>query len=234
MDCGEIGTGEHSGREERTEALVAPSPLEGRHGLPVVGHRPRIVAPGMVGEAERVVRQRLLDDLPAGRRERQDAFAGGDGLVIRAREVGIAGPRAQDLSQPTRVVEGRHEGLGLAQIPRHASRVLERAEGYAQGEPEVDGLLEGVAPLRQVGERAERLLKGPCGLAGGRARHGLLPRLPAIRHGLVPHLAPQGMVGQPFHLLGHRPRRGPPGPRRCGRAARAAAPGAASRRPPAG
>ena len=80
--------------------------------------------------------------------------------------------------------------------------VLERAEGYAQGEPEVDGLLEGVAPLRQVREGAERLLKGPCGLTGSRPRQGLLPRLAAVRHGLVPHLPPQGMVGQPFHLLG--------------------------------
>ena len=49
----------------------------------------------------------------------------------------------------------------------------------------------------------ERLLEGPHGLAVGRPRHGLLPRLPAVRQGLVPHLAPQGMVGQAFDLLGH-------------------------------
>jgi hypothetical protein len=36
------------------------------------------------------------------------------------------------------------------------------------------------------------------------ARHGLsfLPGLAAIGQGLVPHLAPQGMVRQPFHLVG--------------------------------
>ena len=57
--------------------------------------------------------------------------------------------------------------------------------------------------LRQMREGAERLLKVPHGLAVGRPRHGLLPRLPAVRQGLVPHLPPQGMVGQAFDLLGH-------------------------------
>ena len=52
-------------------------------------------------------------------------------------------------------------------------------------------------------EGTERLLEGPHGLAVGRPRHGLLPRLPAVRQGLVPHLPPQGMVGQPFDLLGY-------------------------------
>ena len=52
-------------------------------------------------------------------------------------------------------------------------------------------------------EGTERLLEVPHGLAVGRPRHGLLPRLPAVRQGLVPHLAPQGMMGQAFDLLGH-------------------------------
>ena len=57
--------------------------------------------------------------------------------------------------------------------------------------------------LRQMREGTERLLEGPHGLAVGRPRHGLLPGLSAVRQGLVPHFPPQGMVGQPFHLLGH-------------------------------
>ena len=57
--------------------------------------------------------------------------------------------------------------------------------------------------LRQMREGTERLLEVPHGLAVGRPRHGLLPRLPAVRQGLVPHLAPQGMVRQAFDLLGH-------------------------------
>ena len=54
-----------------TEALAAPRPLEGRHGLPEAVDRPTIVALGLVGDAEVVVRQRLQDDLPAGRGERR-------------------------------------------------------------------------------------------------------------------------------------------------------------------
>ena len=52
-------------------------------------------------------------------------------------------------------------------------------------------------------EGAERLLEGLHGLAIGRPCHGLLPRLPAVRQGLVPHLASQGMMRQAFDLLGH-------------------------------
>ena len=36
--------------------------------------------------AEVVVRQRVQDDIPAGRGEREGALAGGDGLVIRAHD----------------------------------------------------------------------------------------------------------------------------------------------------
>ena len=76
------------------------------------------------------------------------------------------------------------------------------AERRAQGEPEIDGLLARRARLRQMREGAERLLEVPHGLAVGRPRHGLLPRLLAIGQRLVPHLAPHGMVGQAFDLLG--------------------------------
>ena len=84
--------------------------------------------------------------------------------------------------------------------------MLEASEGQeriAQGQPEIDGLLDRVPPFRQMLERAERLLEGPHRLTVGRMRHGFLSRLPAIRQGLVPHLAPQGMMGQAVDLLGH-------------------------------
>ena len=77
----------HGGQDDLTEALVAPRPVEGRHGLPEAVDRPTIVALGLVGCAEALVRQRLQDDLPAGRGEREGALGGGDGLVIRAHEV---------------------------------------------------------------------------------------------------------------------------------------------------
>jgi len=52
-------------------------------------------------------------------------------------------------------------------------------------------------------ESAKSLLEVPHGLVMGQPRYGLLPGLPAVRHGLVPYLAPQGMVCQAFDLLGH-------------------------------
>ena len=83
------------------------------------------------------------------------------------------------------------------------AQIARWTERQAQGEPEIDGLLARVARLRQMREGTERLLEVPHGLAVGRPRQGLLPRLPAVRQGLVPHLAPQGMVRQAFDLLGH-------------------------------
>jgi hypothetical protein len=50
-------------------------------------------------------------------------------------------------------------------------------------------------------EGTERLLEVPCGLAVRRPRQGLLPRLSAVCQGLVPYLAPQGMLRQAFHLI---------------------------------
>src|SRR5438270_7998017 len=52
-------------------------------------------------------------------------------------------------------------------------------------------------------EGAERLLKVSYGLTMGRPRHGFFPSLPAVRQGLGPQLAAQGMVRQAFDLLGH-------------------------------
>ena len=49
MAPGEPGTGGHGGQDDLTEALAAPRPLEGRHGLPEAVDRPTIVALGLVG-----------------------------------------------------------------------------------------------------------------------------------------------------------------------------------------
>ena len=57
----------------------------------------------------------------------------------------MVGQKERDLSQPTRVIEGRREGLGLAQIRQDTPKVARRKERRAQGEPEIDGLLARVA-----------------------------------------------------------------------------------------
>ena len=98
--------------------------------------------------------------------------------------------QARDLAQPTRVVEGRGENFGLAQIRHDTSKVAKRPKRHAQGEPQIDGLLDGITRFRQMREGAERLLEVPHGLAVGRPRHDFLPRLPAVCQGLGPYLAP--------------------------------------------
>ncbi len=104
--------------------------------------------------------------------------------------------------------------------------VSERKERIAQRQAEIDGLLDGVTPLRQMLESTQGLLKARHRLAVGRARHAPSPRLPAVGQGFVPYLALQGMVGQPLDLLERAARRrASRGPRRSGRAAPAAAPG---------
>ena len=85
-----------------------------------------------------------------------------------------------DLSQPTRVVEGHREGLGLAQQRQYTLATLgitKRRERRAQGEPEVNGLLARVALLRQMREGTERLLEAPYGFPISRALQGELPGL---------------------------------------------------------
>src|SRR5437764_15350129 len=99
------------------------------------------------------------DDVPTNRGERQGALGGGDGLVIRAHDVEMGCQKNRNLSQPTRVVEGRRESLGLAQTRQDTPKVARRLERRTQGEAEIDGLLARVALLRQMREGAERLLE---------------------------------------------------------------------------
>ena len=66
-----------------------------------------------------------------------------------------------------RVIEGLSEALGLAQRLQNVPPIARGIERQAQGEPEIDGLLAGVARLRQMREGTERLLAVPHGLAVG-------------------------------------------------------------------
>ena len=86
MAPGEVGTGVHGGQADLTEALVAPRTVEESRGLPEAVDRPTIVALGLVGTAEALVRKRVQGVIPAGCGERQSALAGGDGLVIRVHD----------------------------------------------------------------------------------------------------------------------------------------------------
>ena len=90
MAPGEVGTGEHGRQDDLTKVLAARRPVESRHALPEAVDGSTIVALGLVGLAEALVRLRVQDSLPAGRGECEGALGGGDGLVIRAHEAEIA------------------------------------------------------------------------------------------------------------------------------------------------
>ena len=84
----------------------------------------------------------------------------------------------------------------------HPLPVRERNQRGPEIEPEVDGELGDVALLRDMAERLERLLEVGDRLTVRGAAHRPESRLAEIADCLLPHLAVQGMVGEPFHVLG--------------------------------
>ena len=76
----------HGGEEDLPETLMAPRPLEECHGLLETVNRLTIVTLGQVGEAEVLVRQRMQDNIPAGRGEREGSLGGSDSLAICTHE----------------------------------------------------------------------------------------------------------------------------------------------------
>ena len=93
-----------------------------------------------------------------------------------------------------------------------------------QSETEFEGQPPGVAVLGQVRQGLESLLEGGHRFAEGGAVVSPGAGLLAVGDGLVPHLAPHGMVRQAVDLLGHSlGRKRPRGPRPGARAALAAA-----------
>ena len=75
-------------------------------------------------------------------------------------------------------------------------------EGMTQAKADIDGLLVALATLGEMLQGHQRLLEARHRLPTGRACQRLVARLAAVGDGLVPHLAPQGVVRQPFHLVG--------------------------------
>src|SRR5262249_15833804 len=111
------------------EALVAPCTVEGRHSLPETGDGLTIVALSIIRVAKVEVRQCRQPDFSSRCSEREAPLGGSDGLVMRAHDVEIVSQKDRDLCQPTRIVKGLGEGLGLAQSRQDASHIAEWAEG---------------------------------------------------------------------------------------------------------
>ena len=125
-----------AGRATLPEALVAPLPVQGLYSLPEIVDRLTIVALAEVGSAEVVVRQRVQDDIPAGRGERQGALGGGNGLVIRAHVVEMGLPESAETCPSRR---GSSRAVARASASRRTARMRpkspDRMERRAQSEP---------------------------------------------------------------------------------------------------
>jgi hypothetical protein len=78
----------------------------------------------------------------------------------------------------------------------------QRSQYVSHREAEIDGHRPGIAVFMQVREGLEGLLEGdPC-LAECGVVVGPGADLLAEGHGFIPHLTPQGVVGQTVHLIG--------------------------------
>ena len=126
MAPGEGSTREYSGQDDVTAALVAPRPIEECGGLLQAVHRPTIVPLGHIGHAKVPVHQRVQNDILASCGEREGALGSGDGLIIGTDLAEMVCQKARNLSQPTRVVEGLRDGLGLVQICQDTPKVARR------------------------------------------------------------------------------------------------------------
>src|SRR5262249_49078042 len=99
------------------------------------------------------------------------------------------------------VLQHLGQSFGFPQVGKELLVFCQLRQWLEQVEPEIDSLLARVTALREVPKGHQRLLKGCRRLAEGGARKCPGPRLPAVGQGLVPHLAPQGVVRQAFDLL---------------------------------
>ena len=104
-------------------------------------------------------------------------------------------------AEPAMVAGGGGQALGVLQMLEDPVELPERVQGRAQVEANVDGLRDHLGRLRQVAERLERLPEPPRRLPMRRAPVRLVPGLARVRHGLLPHAAPEGVVSEALDLL---------------------------------
>jgi hypothetical protein len=100
------------------------------------------------------------------------------------------------------VAKGCGKRFRFVQVDKDLSMLSEHKEGIVQVEPQIDGLLLGLAHGREMLEGDQRLLKVCHCLPRRRACKRLHASLTAVGNGLPPYLTPERMVGEPFDLLG--------------------------------
>ncbi len=176
-------------------------PVRRLHAPPQQLGCPAEVADGRVCLSQAMGCLHLQGALAERGRELEGLLARRYGAVEVSRDPVCLAYLGQHPSQPGPIVERPGQSLGLAQqgeVPPILSQDDERA---SQREAELEGQPPGVAVLGQVREGLEGLLEGGHRLAERGAVVGPGAGLLAVGHGLVPHLASQGMVRQAFDLV---------------------------------
>ena len=154
------------------------------------------------------------------------------GLVIRAHEVEMDDRKTETCASRRGSSRAAARASASRRPPDTPSRQTERAPSAGRAGDPWPARACRVSPADAGGP--ERLLEVPHGLAVSRPRHGLLPACRQYVRALS-HTSPRRAWWAAVRpARPPAPRRAPPGPRRCGHAAPAAAPAGGCRRPPHG
>jgi hypothetical protein len=169
--------------------------LETRYVLSEALHCPRIVSQAAVDNPQVVLRHDREANLPQVRGNRQRAPAGRQGAVIFAYLHKRIDQRGRDPPQPVVIAQGFGEGLGFLQVDVDPLELAQKEERTTQVEAEINGLRLRIWMRWEPVQRVQRLLEVCHRLAVRRVGDGVGPGLAAVCYGLVPHFAPQGVVG---------------------------------------
>ena len=194
-------TDPHRVQHTHPKTLMAPLAFKGCQSLPEHVDRPPIVPQVEVHRAQIAMRHGLMDDIPTGGGEGQGTLAARDRVIIVTHGPERVRHAGKNLPQPPLVAQLFSECFGFAQVLQASSKFPELYQRTVQFTEQIDALCERLTLCRQVSEGDRRLLTTDDRLAVGRARHGFVAGLPIVGEGLVPPLAPEGMVGEPFDVL---------------------------------
>jgi hypothetical protein len=103
--------------------------------------------------------------------------------------------------EPSLVVERPGQPFGFAKVAEASLGLSQLEQHSPKLDPKVDGLLQRLAGLGQIRQGHQGLLEEDRRLAVGGPGERLGAGLSKVRHGLVPHLAPERVVGQPLDVL---------------------------------
>src|SRR2546422_5707400 len=196
------GSGLNRGQIRLAEALADQVAIEGLDVALEIFPRTRVVAKTEIGQPQMVIRYDPKGEIPTDGGGGEAAVARLDRAVEIARSPEMERHEGGDPSQPALIADLLGENLTFAKVIEDSLELSERVERIAKLQQEINPLLDRSSALREMPEGFERLFKARDGFPIGRAGGGLRPGLAGIGDGLVPDLAPEGMVGETIDVLG--------------------------------